>query len=401
MFGQSPVQYGVLDWAAPGSRFVGQVPGRVEAYMGDEGVGPAAASGRYPAWFAPPPGGVGVSPGVVDGQVGGDGSAIISRNGSCCLALPAPGTETAPTSRDVCVWLGMEWELSVDSGFDNVLEGMVTLFQMSTTEGWLEIMYAGVDATGIEMQPIRDAFTPWVFFFIAFMVIGAFFVTNLFVGIIIENFNREKERLGDAGGVFMTPEQREWVRTRREMIRIRPMKAHEPSEYMCVRTCRSIAESENFEVIILVCILLNALFMAIAYFGQPEQYAVSLDIINYVFAAIFTFEAAIKISGLGPVDYFCGNDSSWNIFDFVVVVGTLLGIALQQASIGIDVGGVATVVRTFRIGRVVRLVKRAKQIRQLTGAVYWILPSLGNIGGLLFLLFFIYAVMGVQLFATV
>lgn len=42
------------------------------------------------------------------------------------------------------------------------------------------------------MQPIRDNAPGWVFFFIAFMIVGSFFVMNLFVGVVIDNFNRMK-----------------------------------------------------------------------------------------------------------------------------------------------------------------------------------------------------------------
>jgi len=91
---------------------------------------------------------------------------------------------------------------------------------------------------------------------------------------------------------------------------------------------------------------------------------------------------------------------NWNRFDFIIVIGTDLGLLLTWA-LGTDLGPVATVVRAFRVGRVFRLIQRAKSLRMLFQTLLLTLPSLGNIGSLLFLLYFIYAVMGVQLFAHV
>ena len=68
---------------------------------------------------------------------------------------------------------------------------------------------------------------------------------------------------------------------------------------------------------------------------------------------------------------------------------------------GMSYGSIATIIRTFRIGRVLRLVRGLESMAQLFNTLLLTLPSLGNVGALLFLQFFIYAVMGVQLFATV
>lgn len=51
-------------------------------------------------------------------------------------------------------------------------------------------MYAAVDATDVDMQPIRDARVMIVWFFMLFMLIGSYLVMNLFVGVIIDNFNK-------------------------------------------------------------------------------------------------------------------------------------------------------------------------------------------------------------------
>lgn len=79
-----------------------------------------------------------------------------------------------------------------------------------TTEGWQEAMWRGVDAAGIDMQPKRD-FNPYLaLYFCAYMVIGSLFIMNLFVGVVIDNFNKIKEK-DELGAAFVTDTQREWI----------------------------------------------------------------------------------------------------------------------------------------------------------------------------------------------
>jgi hypothetical protein len=136
--------------------------------------------------------------------------------------------------------------------------------------------------------------------------------------------------------------------------------------------------------------------MAMKYFGASTDYETALIVLNYIFGGIFTIEAMLKLLALGTQYW----HDSWNIFDFVIVFGTLLGITLRYAA-GIDVGSIATIMRTFRVGRIFRLVRSAPTLRKLFQTLIVTLPSLANIGLLLALLFFIYAILGVQLYAKV
>jgi voltage-dependent calcium channel L type alpha-1D len=70
---------------------------------------------------------------------------------------------------------------------------------MTTTEGWVDVMYSGIDSRGIDLQPKKDANIATIIYFVAFMVMGSQFIINLFVGVVIDNFNtiKEKEELGN------------------------------------------------------------------------------------------------------------------------------------------------------------------------------------------------------------
>ena len=100
--------------------------------------------------------------------------------------------------------------MNQDANFDNVFNAMMTLFQMMTTEGWQGVMYNGIDATGLDMQPKKDNNFVMCLYFVAFMIIGCQFIINLFVGVVIDNFNKIKEK-DEMGNNFVTQEQRAWI----------------------------------------------------------------------------------------------------------------------------------------------------------------------------------------------
>ena len=56
------------------------------------------------------------------------------------------------------------------------------------------MMYYGVDTVGIGMQIKQDANPNMVIFFILFMIVGALFVMNMFVGVVVDTFNTQKSK---------------------------------------------------------------------------------------------------------------------------------------------------------------------------------------------------------------
>ena len=62
----------------------------------------------------------------------------------------------------------------------------------------MTVLYSGIDAVGINMQPVQDNNIFYIIYFVAFAIIGSQFIINLFVGVVIDNFNKikEKEEMG-------------------------------------------------------------------------------------------------------------------------------------------------------------------------------------------------------------
>lgn len=317
-----------------------------------------------------------------------------------------------PTSKDMCRCLFKEeaaWTDTLYLNFDTVNNAFLLLFEIYSTEGWLDYMFQNVDQNGIEMQPIRDhnqrhpqrtAPRFYSFFYhVAFQVVGGFFVMQLFTGIIMEEYMKLKTQAENEGrsGILMSASQEQWVKTQHFMMnKIRPKRRLKPKIHAFHRIVQGDSK-DLFEAGIMACIILNAAVMASDVFGQPRAAALAISIINMAFAGVFTIEAVLKIGGVGWNAYWV--DTS-NRLDFVIVVGTWCGIVLTEAKV-VSVGGVASVVRLFRVARIFRIFSSAKNMRKQIAALVSALPGLLNVAIVLMIIFMIWSILLVDIFAHI
>ena len=286
------------------------------------------------------------------------------------------------------------WVNPRDYDFDNIGHSMLSLFEMATLEGWLEIMYHGADTTEIDLQPIRDNNPYYCLFFAFFIIVGSFFVMNLFVGVTIDKFNEMKEK--QEKSVFLIDEQQSWVTIQRLLVGIRLKKtANRPLNRMR-NFIYDIVTSRRFESLILTLIMVNIVVMSMTHADMSEDFEQGLFLVNCGFAAIFCVEAIMKLIAFKPGGYF---RDPWNTFDFFVVTLSVVGIAVTLTT---DISATyLSIIRVFRVARIFRLIPKAKGLKKLFQTLLYSLPALTNVGAVLFLFFFIFAVLGMNLFGKV
>lgn len=56
-------------------------------------------------------------------------------------------------------------------------------------------MADAVDSRGVDLQPSREASLYAYVYFVIFIICGSFFTLNLFIGVIIDNFNMLKKKV--------------------------------------------------------------------------------------------------------------------------------------------------------------------------------------------------------------
>ncbi|XP_055627097.1 sodium channel protein 60E isoform X2 [Toxorhynchites rutilus septentrionalis] len=297
-----------------------------------------------------------------------------------------------------CYALNYTWVNSKIT-FDHVGMGYLALFQVATFEGWMEVMADAVDARGVDLQPQREANLYAYIYFVIFIVCGSFFTLNLFIGVIIDNFNMLKKKY--EGGVlemFLTESQKHYYTAMKKLGRKKPQKVIKRPINQFLAMFYDLSNSRRFEIAIFVLIFLNMLTMGIEHYNQPHAVFFVLEVSNAFFTTVFGLEAIVKIVGL-RYHYFT---VPWNVFDFLLVLASIFGILMEDIMIDLPISPtLLRVVRVFRIGRILRLIKAAKGIRKLLFALVVSLPALFNIGALLALITFIYAIIGMSLFGHV
>uniref|UniRef100_A0A3P8QUP1 Sodium channel protein n=1 Tax=Astatotilapia calliptera TaxID=8154 RepID=A0A3P8QUP1_ASTCA len=276
----------------------------------------------------------------------------------------------------------------VKVNFDNVGAGYLALLQVKQIRVFPE---------QVEEQPIKEINLYMYLYFVIFIIFGSFFTLNLFIGVIIDNFNQQKRKIRGQD-IFMTEEQKKYYNAMKKLGSKKPQKPIPRPMNALQGFFFDLVGKQAFDIIIMVLILFNMITMMVETDEQPPQMEKILNNINLAFIIFFTAECLIKIMALRCYFFTVG----WNIFDFVVVILSIVGIVLADIIEKYFVSPTLfRVIRLARIGRILRLIRGAKGIRTLLFALMMSLPALFNIGLLLFLVMFIYAIFGMANFAYV
>uniref|UniRef100_A0AAY4EDL1 Voltage-dependent T-type calcium channel subunit alpha n=1 Tax=Denticeps clupeoides TaxID=299321 RepID=A0AAY4EDL1_9TELE len=298
------------------------------------------------------------------------------------------------TNKSDCLTANYKW-VHHKYNFDNLGQALMSLFVLASKDGWVNIMYHGLDAVGIDQQPVKN-YNPWMLlYFISFLLIVSFFVLNMFVGVVVENFHkcRQHQEVEEA-------KRREEKRLRRmEKKRRKAQKLPYYATYSHMRLLvHSLCTSHYLDLFITLIICLNVVTMSLEHYSQPQSLETALKYCNYVFSTTFVVEAVLKLVAFGFRRFF---KDRWNQLDLAIVLLSVMGITLEEIEINASLPINPTIIRimrVLRIARVLKLLKMATGMRALLDTVVQALPQVGNLGLLFMLLFFIYAALGVELF---
>uniref|UniRef100_A0A8C9WU16 Calcium voltage-gated channel subunit alpha1 I n=1 Tax=Scleropages formosus TaxID=113540 RepID=A0A8C9WU16_SCLFO len=307
------------------------------------------------------------------------------------------------TNKSDCLSANYKW-VHHKYNFDNLGQALMSLFVLASKDGWVNIMYHGLDAVSIDQQPITNH-NPWMLlYFISFLLIVSFFVLNMFVGVVVENFHkcRQHQEVEEA-------KRREEKRLRRmekkrrskeELARkSQAQKLPYYASYSHVRRMiHSFCTNHYLDLFITFIICVNVVTMSLEHYSQPRSLETALKYCNYFFTTTFVLEAALKFTAFGFRRFF---KDRWNQLDLAIVLLSVMGITLEEIEINASLPINPTIIRimrVLRIARVLKLLKMATGMRALLDTVVQALPQVGNLGLLFMLLFFIYAALGVELF---
>lgn len=154
------------------------------------------------------------------------------------------GTLTTVFTKQHCAMIGGTWQNQVYN-YDNLMNALLTLFYVSSFDGWVDVLFYTIDGKGVDAQPEEDYNEGAAIFFIAFLVIANFFILNMFVGIIVDSFQMtqtpEEEK---ARRLFMLREERKEQKTQERYEYC--LKVYRMSFGSLRKTLVWVVESEEF-----------------------------------------------------------------------------------------------------------------------------------------------------------
>jgi voltage-gated sodium channel len=150
-----------------------------------------------------------------------------------------------------------------------------------------------------------------------------------------------------------------------------------------------INSSKLFQMSVIAVILISALSIGVKTHNLPVQLFSILALLDIAVTMFFAIEIVIRFLAYNDTRKFF--KSGWNIFDTLIVIGSLIPAG----------GSGILLARLLRVFRVLRLVSMVPELRILINALLRSIPQMGYIALLMFVIFYIYAAIGSIIFESI
>ncbi|CAG5867207.1 unnamed protein product, partial [Menidia menidia] len=280
--------------------------------------------------------------------------------------------------------------------YDNVLWAFLTLFTVSTGEGWPMVLKHSVDATYEDQGPSPGFRMETSIFYVVYFVVFPFFFVNIFVALIIITFQEQGDKA--MSECSLEKNERACIDF---AINAKPLTRYMPQNKQSFQyKMWKFVVSSPFEYAIMTLIALNTVVLMMKFYGAPDLYESMLKYLNIVFTGLFTLECILKIIAFNPLNYL---KEPWNVFDFVTVIGSITDILVTEINVRDKRNKMInlSVLRLFRAARLIKLLRQGYTIRILLWTFVQSFKALPYVCLLIAMLFFIYAIIGMQVFGNI
>ncbi|XP_051278200.1 calcium channel, voltage-dependent, N type, alpha 1B subunit, a isoform X1 [Dicentrarchus labrax] len=292
--------------------------------------------------------------------------------------------------KDEVAAMPREWK-KYEFHYDNVLWAFLTLFTVSTGEGWPTVLKHSVDATFEDQGPSPGYRIEMSIFYVVYFVVFPFFFVNIFVALIIITFQEQGDKA--LSECSLEKNERACIDF---AINAKPLTRYMPENTQSFQyRMWKFVVSPPFEYSIMIMIALNTVVLMMKFHGAPDFYEAMLKNLNIVFTTLFSLECILKIIAFGPLNYL---KDAWNVFDFVTVLGSITDILVTEIN---DRLLNLSFLRLFRAARLIKLLRQGYTIRILLWTFVQSFKALPYVCLLIAMLFFIYAIIGMQVFGNI
>src|SRR5690554_3346470 len=153
---------------------------------------------------------------------------------------------------------------------------------------------------------------------------------------------------------------------------------------------KRIESSKVFQGVVIAIIILSALTIGAKTYELPPLVEQTLTVLDNAITLFFLIESLFRFAACPAKRRFLMD--GWNLFDTLVVIGSLIPLDNSEAVL---------LGRLLRVFRVLRLVSVVPELRFLINSLLKAIPRMGYIALLMFIIFYIYAAIGSMFFARV
>ncbi|CAK9086705.1 unnamed protein product [Durusdinium trenchii] len=204
--------------------------------------------------------------------------------------------------------------------------------------------------------------------------------------------------------------QAQKLRSVRVSMHLMPQPSMEPRQRSLKYYANKIVSSGAFAYTITFFILLNVILLGIEvdYSASVGQFDIPdwFNHMNTVIVLFFVLEIVLKFMALGCWDFWFGEDATWNFFEFLIIIVSVVDVALDFVTTAISSNlntGQLRLVRSIRLARALRSMRVMRLFRYVSALRTLVLSIISTMGSLLWtlallvLIFYSFGVMLTQL----
>ncbi|CAO3642477.1 unnamed protein product [Cunninghamella blakesleeana] len=296
----------------------------------------------------------------------------------------------APVQDGLEIYAPMVWSNPYVYSFDNFWASLLTLFEIASGEGWVDVLEASMSIVGKDQNASQNASQLWGIFFMVYNFAGSVFVISLFLGIILENFEKRN------GTAYMTTEQRRWLDLKKLLSQIRPAKRPRqvPTNFIRKKCYDWVVDKRGrFYKWMTLVVVLNIILLCTDTDLENETWTLIKEFLYLGFVLIYWIEVFIKLLGLGWTSF---RKNMWNIYDIIVLIGSAITVIFSLVN---DVHQVnVESQKLFMTALCFKLVQRSDGLNQLFTTMIASAYQIVNVFAVWFVVVTTYTIMFMQIF---
>ncbi|VEN39964.1 unnamed protein product [Callosobruchus maculatus] len=263
--------------------------------------------------------------------------------------------------------------------FDNIGDAMLTLFEVLSFKGWLDVRDVLIKNLGLVHAVYIHVY----------IFLGCMIGLTLFVGVVIANYSENK------GTALLTVDQRRWCDLKKRLKIAQPLHLPPRPDGKKFRAfIYDITQNIKFKRFIAVMVLINSALLGVGW-NKDEPYTEILATVDIICTSLFVVEVVMKNIAFTPRGYLQSRRNRYDLFVTVMGVIWMFFHIMFKNDLTYFIGFMVVILRFFTItGKHATL-----KMLMLTVGVS-VCKSFFIIFGM-FLLVFFYALAGTIVFGTV